>query len=484
MELRRLDKSEHGRTRCLWESVFDEDSKAFLDYYYFFKTRDNEIYVIEEDGDIRSMLQLNPYKVQVEDRRFAGHYIIAVATEEAYRKRGYMGKLLRESMREMYHRKELFTFLMPAAEEIYIPYDFRFVYDQNAWVYTVGDMETAPECPGADAPGAKRMDQRTGEAEKGKENVSASEAGMGDGAALTDFFNTYFADRFQVYAVRDESYYQTMIFEQQSENGGIRLLKREGEIVGAFLYGDEDGLEIREPLYLKGYETDFWNTVHGLLEERGKHQVTVYAGIDKTAGQTQNERKAYVYIDKIEDSEQKRTGHAGQARGTIVEKPKKPMIMARIIHLESLLKVLKVKDGEEMNCSFAVLDSILPQNSRIWRLKSKSFVPLMNEEEPESVRVDAGNESGSVPEDAEDVTAEEQEGQKEQKEIPAPGDLSVSETEDSEGVLTIAALTSLLFGYQSVEEVAEEQDVYLTEHLMEELEKIQTLKSVYLNEIV
>lgn len=42
MELRRLEEKEHAKTRALWEEVFSEDTKAFLDYYYFIKTRENE----------------------------------------------------------------------------------------------------------------------------------------------------------------------------------------------------------------------------------------------------------------------------------------------------------------------------------------------------------------------------------------------------------------------------------------------------------
>ena len=34
MIVRRLDQSEHEKTRPLWEEVFTEDTKAFLDYYY------------------------------------------------------------------------------------------------------------------------------------------------------------------------------------------------------------------------------------------------------------------------------------------------------------------------------------------------------------------------------------------------------------------------------------------------------------------
>ena len=129
--LRKLKQSEHDRTRRLWEEVFTEDSRAFLDYYYYIKTRDNQIHVIEEDGDICSMLQLNPYKVIVEGGEFPSAYVVAVATKAEYRRRGYMGALLRASLHNMYEQKLPFTFLMPAAEAIYTPYDFRYIYSKH-----------------------------------------------------------------------------------------------------------------------------------------------------------------------------------------------------------------------------------------------------------------------------------------------------------------------------------------------------------------
>ena len=405
MEVRLLKQQEHGKTRLLWEKVFQEDSKAFLDYYYFFKTRENSVYVVEEDEEIRSMLHLNPFLIQVGEGQFDGRYIIAVATEESYRKRGYMGMLLRKAMQAMYQEKQPFTFLMPAAEAIYTPYDFRFVYDQNVWKYTVVEKQEQKSLP-------------------------VSEAGIGDGADLAAFFMEYFSERFQIYAVRDEQYYQTMLFEQQSENGGIAILKRSEKIVGCFLYGDEDGLEIREPLYLKEYETEFWAAVGKICEKHGQKEALVYAGISEE--------------EKI---------------GTVEFQKKKPTIMVRILHLESLLRLLKTKAGEQIDCSFAVLDSILTQNSRVWKLQSSPI--------------------GEI-EEGEDMAKEVEK----QRSSDCKTKIYVRETEDSEGVLSIAALTSLLFGYKSVEEVAEDPDVFLSERLMGELKKIQPLDKIYLNEIV
>ena len=119
MIIRKLEQSEHIATRKLWEEIFPEDTKAFLDYYYYIKAAKNQIYVVEEDGRICSMLQLNPYRIRLEDKSFPSEYIVAVATKKEYRSRGYMRALLNTVLERMHSEKVPFTFLMPAAEAIY-----------------------------------------------------------------------------------------------------------------------------------------------------------------------------------------------------------------------------------------------------------------------------------------------------------------------------------------------------------------------------
>lgn len=87
MKTRKLELNEHNLTRALWEEIFNEDSKEFLDYYYFMKAKDNEIYVIENDQEICSMLHLNPYALKLEDTQFQGSYIVGVATKPLHRKK-------------------------------------------------------------------------------------------------------------------------------------------------------------------------------------------------------------------------------------------------------------------------------------------------------------------------------------------------------------------------------------------------------------
>ena len=68
MKQRRLSKEEHFATRPLWEEIFTEDDKQFLDYYYYCKTKENEIYVVEEEEKLCSMLHLNPYMISVNNK--------------------------------------------------------------------------------------------------------------------------------------------------------------------------------------------------------------------------------------------------------------------------------------------------------------------------------------------------------------------------------------------------------------------------------
>lgn len=222
MKVRKLKKEEHIRTRKLWETVFREDSGQFLDYYYSVKIAENEIYVIEDGDEIISMIHLNPYQMRVGDKIYQTHYIVAVATDEGYRRRGLMAKLLNHTLRIMADRGEPFTFLMPASEEIYKPFGFAFVYGQNRCSMT------------------------------GKCDIDATMtftfAKEADCKEIADFANRVLGV-YDVVTWRTEEYYKMVLQEQVSEEGGILLAKKDGKIEGVFCYAQEEGIEIREPLF-------------------------------------------------------------------------------------------------------------------------------------------------------------------------------------------------------------------------------------------
>ena len=339
MNIRKLEQSENNSTRFLYEEIFDEDSKAFVDYYYTEKTKDNEIYVIEEDGKIRSMLHLNPYTVMVNGEEKSVNYIVAVATQKEYRKRGFMASLLKQSLNDMYKEGQSFTFLMPAAESIYLPHDFRTVYEQEKAYYNEEEKLSGFDPEEKDIVIAPLKEDECKE--------------------LAEVVNSYLGTNYQVYAKRDEHYYQRLIKEYGSDGGKLMLYRKDGKIADCRIYVPYD------------------------------------------------------------------------------EEDEKPKIMVRIVDVRRMLMAVRLKSLTAV--CFTITDPIIEENNRCVVITGTEFSGIM---------------------------------------------LMDSTPENSEGTVTIAALTSLLFGAKTVEQVCEEDGVLMSERMKGELEKIIPLSKIYLNEVV
>lgn len=244
MEVRKLKKEEHVKTRELWENIFTEDTPEFLDYYYSVKTAENEIYVIEDNGKICAMLQLNPYEVQVGTQTADAHYIVAVATDERYRRRGLMAKLLRKASEDMRENGEPFTFLMPAAEGIYYPHGFRYVYRQNQGMVSGKNISD------------------------GRWQVGLAK--KSDCSEIAEFANKVIEKKYEVFAKRDAHYYEVLLEEQASENGGILLVREQGCLVGCFMYAKGEDYELREPLFWEECWEAFAYAVYMLTQDESK----------------------------------------------------------------------------------------------------------------------------------------------------------------------------------------------------------------------
>ena len=88
-----------------------------------------------------------------------------------------MRALLNTVLERMHSEKVPFTFLMPAAEAIYRPYDFRYIYDQC--MQEVKKDETA--------------DDRNRESEPQKEGTLEFQMrGLWDAEEMADFFEEHF----------------------------------------------------------------------------------------------------------------------------------------------------------------------------------------------------------------------------------------------------------------------------------------------------
>ena len=218
MEIRRLEKEEHIDTRGLYEAVFFEDSSSFVDYYYTEKIKDNQIYTICEDGSIQAMLHLNPYILMVNQAEKPVNYIVAVATRREYRKRGFMAALLRTALCAMYEEGQPFTFLMPAAEKIYLPYDFRTVYEQKRKI--CGSEEAIFKAAA-------------------KEGMEVIQAEAENALELAHTAEDYLSAKYQVYAKRSAPYYVRLLKEISSDGGKLYLFRKNRKIVDYCIYDTE-----------------------------------------------------------------------------------------------------------------------------------------------------------------------------------------------------------------------------------------------------
>ncbi len=249
--IRYLPDEEKNRTRALWERIFAEDSERFLDYYYHIKTADNEILVLERDGEILSMLQLNPYRLQLGAAQVEAAYVIAVATDGRYRHQGMMARLLRRAMQDRQEKEQPFLFLMPAAEAIYRPFGFRFIYRQQSMTGVPGVPDDAePLTPVEDhSPVKAGLPQKPDGWKGSTEAWKLSPVAEDELEAAARFAEDQLSRRhIRVRTIRDRYYYHVLKKECQAENGNLCWMLQDGRRQGLVAYTYEEAVEVREPL--------------------------------------------------------------------------------------------------------------------------------------------------------------------------------------------------------------------------------------------
>lgn len=316
---------ENQRARKLYEEIFTEDSPAFVDYYFRVKAAENEIFVVEnEKQEILATLHLNPYETMFCGEKVKTNYIVAVATRADCRHQGMMRSLLQDSLQEMYQKEEAFTWLMPAAEAIYHPFGFRFIYEKNKMTVTADVWQKAK----ADKIWQRHPEQKTGEA------IFCEEAKKTDLAELACFAESQLSKLAEVYTVHDIAYFEQRMQEVGCEGGSLVLIRNENRICGYFL---------------------------ALREQREAWEIVV------------------------EDAVQKETFpavlcwfEAGGEKCTLTAFPKIweqyaqsehiPAIMGRIVHLERFVRCLKTK--KEQQFRIRLTDSLIPENNGYFLIKT------------------------------------------------------------------------------------------------------------------
>lgn len=316
---------ENQRARKLYEEIFDEDSSAFVDYYFRVKAAENEIFVVEnEKQEILATLHLNPYKMMFCGEKAKTNYIVAVATRADCRHQGMMRSLLQASLQEMYRREETFTWLMPAAEAIYRPFGFRFIYEKNKMTVTADVLRRAE----TDENWQIHSDQEV------SGDIFCEEAKKEDLAELACFAEKQLSKLAEVYTVHDIAYFEQRMQEVECEGGSLILIRKEKEICGYFL---------------------------ALKKDREAWEIVVEDAVQK---------KAFpAVLHWFGASEEKCTFTAfPQIWEQYAQSENVPAIMGRIVHLECFVCCLKIKKEQEWK--IRLTDSLIPENNGYFIIKT------------------------------------------------------------------------------------------------------------------
>lgn len=316
---------ENQRARKLYEEIFDEDSPAFVDYYFRVKAAENEIFVVEnEKQEILATLHLNPYEMMFCGEKVKTNYIVAVATRADCRHQGMMRSLLQASLQEMYRREETFTWLMPAAEAIYRPFGFRFIYEKNKMTVTADVLQRAE----TDENWQIHSDQEV------SGDIFCEEAKKEDLAELACFAEKQLSKLAEVYTVHDIAYFEQRMQEVGCEGGSLILIRKEKEICGYFL---------------------------ALKKDREAWEIVVEDAVQK---------KAFpAVLHWFGASEEKCTFTAfPQIWEQYAQSENVPAIMGRIVHLERFVRCLKTKKEQEFK--IRLTDSLIPENNGYFLIKT------------------------------------------------------------------------------------------------------------------
>ena len=119
------------------ERYFDEERNPRVDL--------DQVYVVEEDGQVRSSATVLPLEMFVDGEPAPMGGISAVATHPAYRRRGYAGKLMRVGLEDMRGRGVHLSLLSPFAHAFYRAYGWELATEGLGYTLKPDELPTSDE---------------------------------------------------------------------------------------------------------------------------------------------------------------------------------------------------------------------------------------------------------------------------------------------------------------------------------------------------
>ena len=316
MEIRFARECEIDNIMDIWNYCFNDGPK-FTDYYFNNKYKNYNTIVVEEETEIVSSLQLNQYRIQLNNQIYDTSYVVGVSTLPEARGRGYMKYMMDFMLNELYKKNQLISILMPIDYRLYRKYGYEHCYDQIEYEIDIEDL---------------RGFKSTGSLKKAKLNYIKD---------MMEIENVYLYN-LNGRVIRDKDYYENLFKDVESEEGNIYI----------HVNGDSDGYIIYfingETIFVRELYYKNLNALKGMLRFLYNHntqckKVNIMSPID----------------DKIR---------------FILSNPRnvsmklKPFMMGRIINFKKYLESLNIESNEKSSLVISVKDDYIKENNKIFKI--------------------------------------------------------------------------------------------------------------------
>lgn len=318
MNIRYAKDDDLGDIKDIWRYCF-RDEEGFFNYYFDNKYKPYNTIVVEDEEEITSSLQLNQYKISLNNVVYDTSYVVGVSTFPEGRGKGYMKNLMSYTLNELYKKNQLVSILMPIDYRLYRSYGYEHCYDQIEYNVDINDFRTF------------------------KINGNFKKVNESHIKYLLDIYSEFMSNN-NGYTKRDELYYRDIFKEVESENGYIYThVDENGQYMGYIMYFiNNENMFVRELFYKD------MNSLKSILKFLYNHNTQTKKVVINTPV---NDKIRYI-LPNLKNTELKI----------------KPFMMGRVINFKKYMESIKKDYDKNLSITIKVIDDFIDENNKVFNL--------------------------------------------------------------------------------------------------------------------
>ena len=319
MNIRYAIEKDLENIKDIWNYCF-EDEEGFVNYYFDNKYKPENTILIEENDELMSSLQLNQYKINLNNKIYDTSYVVGVSTYPNARGKGYMKDMMDFTLNELYKKDQLVSLLMPIDYRLYKKYGYEHCYDQIEYKLNIEEL---------------KQFKIVGDFEKITNNHINY---------MMDIYNEFLLNT-NGYVVRDKNYYENLFKEIKCENGHMYIHKEENYEGYIIYFIMEDTMFIREICYKN------ISSLKSMLKFIYNHNTQC---------------KKVTIMSPVIDSIRYILPNLKTSEINI-----KPFMMGRVINLEKFLNTLSIECNDLDGVYIEIIDNQIKENNNVFEIRVK-----------------------------------------------------------------------------------------------------------------